>query len=224
MSTVSLLYYSSSIPFQKTSILSIKQVSGSSIPKASHVYHYEAIEAVAKGSQPYLSLCLETSSNSIADDEPHLIQLSEKTSLSLLTRSPFNLNNPATKSILTKDRATTVIPKQQINSKPKPNPKPIEHGPRVMEDAIPKGERKDLILWTDDDLDSVDYKNTPDYDPDQDDTEYGTTSESEPEPEPEPEPGSFMGEKSKAAREKITFRKYIQLQVTVAEGKVKSFG
>lgn len=219
MSAVGLLYYSSSIPLQtKTSILSAKQVSGSFVPKASHVYHYEAIEAVAKGSQPYLSLCLETSSNSIADDDLYLIQLSEKTSSSLLTRSPFILNNPAIKSILTKDRATTVIPKQQISSQPKPNPKPIEHGPRVMEDAIPKGERKDLILWTADDLDTVDYKNTPDYDPDQDDTEYGTTSESE------PEPRSFMGEKSKAAREKVTFRKYIQLKVTVAEGKVKRFG
>lgn len=40
--------------------------------------------------------------------------------------------------------------------------------PEPKEDALPKGDAKDLISWTDDDVDNEDFKNTPDYDPDQD--------------------------------------------------------
>lgn len=39
-----------------------------------------------------------------------------------------------------------------------------------------------LIAWTDDDIDAEDYKNTPDYDPNQDESEYDSRSESELDP------------------------------------------
>lgn len=87
-----------------------------------------------------------------------------------------------------------------------------------MEDARPKGEEKDLISWTDEDLDAMDYKNRPDYDPDQDDTEYGTTSESEPESE------TLMSEQLKASREAIEFGQYTQLKVATGGEEVKNSG
>lgn len=79
MSAASLFYYSSKVPFQTaSSSLFTKDVSSSSAPKTRPVYHYEAIEAVAKEVQPYLSLCLETSCNSVDVDEPRFIPLLEK--------------------------------------------------------------------------------------------------------------------------------------------------
>lgn len=40
--------------------------------------------------------------------------------------------------------------------------------PDPKDDGLPKGDAKDLIPWTDDDFAKEDYKNAPDYDPDQD--------------------------------------------------------
>lgn len=40
--------------------------------------------------------------------------------------------------------------------------------PDPKDDGLPKDDAKDLISWTDDDFANEDYKNAPDYDPDQD--------------------------------------------------------
>lgn len=222
MSATSLFYYSSKVPLQTaSSSVFTKDVSSSSAPKPRHVYHYEAIEAVAKGVQPYLSLCLETSCNSVDVYEPHFIPLLEKTSPNLSEGPHVHLNNPAVQSISTEEQARTVFPRGKLSSPDvdlRTNPKPTEPGPRATEDAIPKGEGKDLISWTDEDFDAMDYKNTPDYDPDQDDTEYGTTSDSE------PESGPLMSENLKASRAAIEFRQYIQLKVTMGGEEVQNSG
>ncbi|MCJ1270611.1 hypothetical protein MMC22_010508 [Lobaria immixta] len=220
MSAASLFYYSSKVPLQTaSSFLFTKDVSSSSAPKTRRVYRYEAIEAVAKGVQPYLSLCLETSCNSVDVDEPRFIPLLEKTSPNLSEGPLVHLKNPAIQSISTEERAKIVSPKRRLSSPDvelRTKPKPTEPGPRAIEDAIPKGEGKDLISWTDEDFDAMDYKNTPDYDPDQDDTEYGTTSDSE------PESGTLMSENLKASREAIEFRQYIQLKVTMGGEEVQN--
>lgn len=52
-------------------------------------------------------------------------------------------------------------------------------GPRYMGNGnIPEGRAEDLISWTDDDTDAVDFKNYPDYDPDQDSCSYHSTTDS----------------------------------------------
>lgn len=40
--------------------------------------------------------------------------------------------------------------------------------PDLKDDEIPQGDARDLISYTDDDYEDEDYKNAPDYDPDQD--------------------------------------------------------
>lgn len=221
MSALVLLHYSSKAPLYLTSTSLSKEVSRSRAPKTGHIYHYEAIEAVAKGAQPYLSLCLETSFNSMNDDEPRLVPLLKKIVPNPSERSSVVLKTPPTQPILTDEQATTLISKGKSSfPDPEPNPKtkPIEPGPRTVNDALSELEENDLISWTGEDFDTIDYKNTPDYDPDQDSTEYGTTSESEPESE------SFVSGNFKPPREAIDFRQYVQLKVIMGEGEVESSG
>lgn len=180
MSEARLLYYSSKVLLQKRLPLSTKAVSSSSAPGSRHVHHYEAIEAVAKGVQPYLSLYLEAISDSTDDDEPRLVPSLEKTSPRLSEDPSVISNSPTTQPISTvQEKAITVAPKRKTSSpdtEPKSKPEQTGHGSRAMEDALPKAEGRVLRSWSDDDIGAVDYKNAPDYDPDQDDTEYGTTS------------------------------------------------
>ena len=48
-------------------------------------------------------------------------------------------------------------------------------GPAYKESGLPQGNAEDIITWTDDHIDATDYKNMPDYDPDQEESDYDST-------------------------------------------------
>lgn len=94
MSAPVLFYYSSKGPLHPTSSSlseDLLELFTSHAPQTGHVSHYEAIEAVAKGAQPYVSLCLDTSLNSIGDDEPRSVPLLENAGPNLSEGSPVIL-------------------------------------------------------------------------------------------------------------------------------------
>ncbi|MCJ1464436.1 hypothetical protein MMC07_003049 [Pseudocyphellaria aurata] len=214
MSATNLFYYSSKYPLQLKSF-------SPSAPKTRQYCHYEAIEAVAKGSQPFLSLCLETSSDSTNGNKLSSMPLLESVSTVQSSGDSVSLNSPTTRPVSFKEQPSVVAPNiktSSLNTEPENLRKPTEHEPPKMEDALPNGTGNPIISWTDDDYDTIDYKNTPDYDPDQDNTEYGTSSESEPESEL-----SVTG-KTLVLREAVDFRQYIQLKTTSSGGEVQSSG
>ena len=53
----------------------------------------------------------------------------------------------------------------------------IREFPRMMDDNLPRGEAKELRSWSDDDVDWTDFKNMPDYDLYQDESDYSSTPE-----------------------------------------------
>lgn len=69
------------------------------------------------------------------------------------------LSSPHIVSAAPKIDTQTLQPRGGIGSTPPPERKP---------DTFPEGKAEDLISWTDDDYTKEDYKNFPDYDPDQD--------------------------------------------------------
>lgn len=69
----------------------------------------------------------------------------------------------------------------------------------ASEEISQQNERKvTFITWTDDDVDATDFKNMPDYDPNQEDSEYDST------PGPEPVPGT-------SSAEPLCVQRYIKL-------------
>ena len=49
--------------------------------------------------------------------------------------------------------------------------------PCMMDNDLRQGDAKRLISWSDDDVDGTDFKNMPDYDSDQDESDYSSTPE-----------------------------------------------
>lgn len=50
---------------------------------------------------------------------------------------------------------------------------------RTIEDDLPQGNGKNLLTWSDDDVDATDYKNMEYYDPWQEEDNYESTPEPE---------------------------------------------
>ncbi len=63
--------------------------------------------------------------------------------------------------------------------------------PEAKEDNPPKGCAADLIGYTDDDVDGTDYKDMPDYDPDQEFSAYESSTEATSGPETFPKADAF---------------------------------
>lgn len=55
----------------------------------------------------------------------------------------------------------------------------VKRRPLSPDDELPEGNGKDLIPWSDDDVDATDFKNMEDYDPWQEDDKYESTPEPE---------------------------------------------
>ena len=79
----------------------------------------------------------------------------------------------------------------------------------ALEDISQQNERDtSLIAWTDDDVDATDFKNMPDYDPNQEDSEY----ESTPEPEEIPSMSPTEPDSATASAEPLCVQRYVKLQ------------
>lgn len=134
---------------------------------AKRIYHYHAIPNAFKGIEPHIALLdLNIAQESRFETPPKSPKITVRTSQSVSI-----LNPPSTEQSgdpWPPSRLFDYIQDSKIPSLP-----------RAMEDDLPQGDGKDLLPWSDDDVDATDYKNMPDYDPWQDNDSYESTPELE---------------------------------------------
>lgn len=136
---------------------------------AQRVCHYHAVPNAIKGIEPRIALPYSSISLSIQSEEPVISPRSTvKTSQSVSISDQPSIER--TKDLSPASRLEEFI--QDARSG-------FLTPPRAMEEDLPQGDGKDLLPWSDDDVDATDFKNMPDYDPWQDES----THESTPEPD-----------------------------------------
>ena len=147
------------------------------------VYHYNAIPNGVKGIEPHIALC------SFAGSEDALSKLgTESSSAEVASPSP-----EAAKNANQSDGSSGLpVTTNEGDAKPQSRPSPIalDQNPQSLPSTstpewkpppsnIPLGHAENIISWTDDDVDATDYKNMMDYDPNQDESIYDSTTDSD---------------------------------------------
>lgn len=136
---------------------------------AKRVCHYHAVPKAFKGIEPRIALPYSSISLSSQSEEPVISPRSTvKTSQSVSI--PDQPSTERTRDSLPPSRLEEFIQDTRSDS---------FWPPHAMEDDLPQVDGKDLIPWSDDDVDATDFKNMPDYDSGQDES----TCESTPEPD-----------------------------------------
>lgn len=171
----SLLYFSHE-PVSISSTTYIKYIREALASAVKEIHHYHAVPNGSKGIEPYLvfgSVVLSGKPPSLPMDSMYIedqsqvpintnhSQLSSSLFPSKLQRDVESYTNPTLQSII---QANDKDPKDDL----------LEHDETV--------ER--IISWTSDDVDVTDFKNMPDYDPDQEESVYDST--------PDPDVGSTV--------------------------------
>lgn len=138
-----------------------------------HTPRYHAIPTASKGIEPYIAL----------------------SSFPIITAAhlPPQANNPSHHPFQIDTTEARSGPSSTLPSSASPDEAELSHSPTVSalleqphlrrtvprpeckKDGIPSGKAEDIIAWTDDDVEATDYKNMPDYDPNQEESEYDST-------------------------------------------------
>lgn len=132
---------------------------------ARHTYHYNAIPNAFKGIEPHLALC----SFAVTEDGPS--QPSDFTRAESPPQSPLSSQEYPGNA---KPQPSPSISALDAKSPPSPSFSASE-GNLPNDDPPQESGDETLISWTDDDVDATDYKNMPDYDPDQEESVYDST-------------------------------------------------
>ena len=151
------------------------------------IRHYDAIAGSNKGLEPHICLCrclVRGESHKTIEDPGDPGYFSRHDAEAMRRNSDL----PST----CLDKRSSATPEDV------PGPQEMQHNER----------KNNLISWTDDDVDATDYKNMPDYDSDQEESEYDST------PEPESIPGLSSAEPgfTMAPPEPLRVQQYIKLQ------------
>ncbi|KAL9609170.1 MAG: hypothetical protein Q9167_006047 [Letrouitia subvulpina] len=182
MPVAKILLYSSREPVKSTLPEYGAFVRNAAILGAKRVFHYQAIPDGFKNIEPNLVLCSFSTSEDAQSAPP------DSGSLKSLVRVPVPEINDM--SHLENDSSTTTAATAS-NSGPQSSPPEC----RTVRDDLPQGDAKQMVFWSDDDIDAVDYKNYPDYDPDQEESVYESTDlESDLEVREKPDKGRRLAE------------------------------
>ena len=155
-----------------------------------HTHHYHAIPLAFKGIEPYLAL----SSFPIITAAHSPPQANDPSHHPIQTDTTEVCSGPSSTlpSSVYADEAEPPYSSTASASSKQPRPRGTVPRPEFKEDGIPPGEAAHIISWTDDDVDATDYKNMPDYDPNQEESEYDST----PPPETEIVPSQTLSDPS----------------------------
>lgn len=153
---------------------------------AKRIYHYQAIRNASKNVEPHFVLC----SFAVSEDARSLSRdLAGAESLPPAPRAITCTGQPGSSSSLSSPEESRDVKPQSSTSALAPDAnlrrslsisaleRHLPCHPRLMDDDLPQGsaEEKNLVLWTDDDIDATDFKNMPDYDPNQEESVYDST-------------------------------------------------
>ena len=155
---------------------------------AKRIYHYHAISNAVKGMENHIALPDFVISEDFQSEEPP-----DSPNSTVRTTQPIPISSPPSTELVGDSSPPSSLLKL-IRDARSGRLEPA----RAMEDDFPQVEAKDLLPWSDDDVDGTDYKNMPDYDPWQE----GSTYESTPEPEITAEPikGISLADRSSVRR------------------------
>ena len=156
-----------------------------------HTHHYHAIPLAFKGIEPYLAL----SSFPIMTAAPHSPPQANNPSHLLIQTDTIEVRSGPSSNLppsVSADEAEPPYSSTASASSEQPRLRGTVLRPEFKEDGIPPGEAAHIISWTDDDVDATDYKNMPDYDPNQEESEYDST----PPPETEIVPSQTLSDPS----------------------------
>lgn len=138
-----------------------------------YTHYYHAIPTAFKGIEPYLAL----SSIPIITAAYLPPQANSPSHHPIRTDTTGARSGPSSSlpSSASSDKAEPPHSSTTSASNEQPHPRRTVPPPELKEDRIPRGKAEDMISWTDDDVDATDYKNMPDYDPNQETSEYDST-------------------------------------------------
>ncbi len=159
---------------------------------AKRTYHYHAKPNASKGIEPHIALldsAVSENSQSGKTARPPGITVGTSQSVSIL--------NPPSTERTGKSKPPSSLSERIQDAKSRP-----PRLPRAMEDDLPQGDGKNMLAWSDDDVDATDLKNMPDYDSWQEESNY----ESTPEPEATAEPLEDL-----SIKDKSRIRRYVML-------------
>lgn len=153
-----------------------------------HTHKYHAIPTGFKGIEPYLAL----SSFPITITAAHVPPQANKPSHHPIHNDTTGARSGPSSSLPSSASPDAAKPSHSSTasaSNEQPHPRRTVPPPELKQDRLPRGKSEDIISWTDDDVDATDYKNMPDYDPNQEESEYDST----PPPETELEASQILG-------------------------------
>ena len=138
-----------------------------------HTHHYRAIPTACKGIEPYLALS-PFPIVTVAHLSPQANNPSHQPTQTGATgaRSGSSSTLPSSASLHEVEPSRSSAASA---SNEQPPPRRTVPRPEFKEDGIPPGRAEDIVAWTDDDVDTIDYKNMPGYDPNQEESEYDST-------------------------------------------------
>lgn len=208
MPVLNLLLYLSRERVSNASTTYISYVRDALALGAKRTYHYDAIPNGFKGIEPHLALCAFAVSEH-AESPPRDWPRAE---------SPPQSPRPTVSRGHSGPSSSLSSPGYPGNAKPQPNPSTLALdadsrpspslsalGGNLPNDHLPQESGEGTpILWADDDVDATDYKNMPDYDPDQEESVYDST--------PNPETESTASPTTERSLDDTSYvRRYVQL-------------
>ncbi len=141
---------------------------------AKRIYHYHAKPNAFKGIEPHIALLDSAISENSQSEKPV-----GSPEITVGTSQSVSILNPPSTERTGDSKPPSSLSERIQDAKSRP-----PRLPRAMEDDLPQGDGKIMLAWSDDDVDATDFKNMPDYDPWQEESNY----ESTPEPEATAEP------------------------------------
>jgi len=182
------------------------------------ICHYHAVPDAFKGIEPRIALPYSSISLSSQSEEPvKSLEITVETSQSgsILDQSStdrtWDPSPPSKLEELIQDARLRVLSPppamedDRLEESIQDARPGVPSGPRRMEDDIPIGDAEDINSWGDDDVDGTDFKNTPDYDPWQEESIYEST------PEPDATAQSL---EDLSFEDKPCIRRYVMLHST----------
>lgn len=167
MPTVNLLLQQGRHPTSDASS-TLDIVRGAIARGAKRIDYYKALPNGLKGLEPHLALCSFKSLNDTRSTTEALALQAITGQISIAPKGSQEAKRPISPSANTPGVKRPALP----NDSP-------ERAPTDADLPQANASEMDIITWTDDDIDSTDFKNMPDYDPDQDESVYESTPEPE---------------------------------------------
>ena len=201
--------YRSHEPISNTSPTYLDYIRDAAVNGSERVYHYNTIPKSVKQIEPHIAFY------SLAESEDAFPKPGHESS-----SAPEAAKNTSRFD----DSSGLPVTTNENNEIPQscPFPTALDQIPKYLPPTstpewasppsdIPLGRAEDTISWTDDDVDATDYKNMPDYDPDQDDSVYDSTTDSDAEATASPP-------KKRSQIHSV----YIKLDINLFDGKTNS--